>query len=225
MLTNFTENCCMLQSYYGFFLLLAADEIYILVYFNIQKTSWHWQFYDVNIIIITWMPWTFAFKAATRRSVLAGLMSPRSNFLLTKRRGIESIFQPLDLFGLLETNSGILPLSTAHRRKTRWRSTYEGESQDDGELATAAAPPEPFVYISQQWFLKILTSSAFWSKVSTSFTRNSKQSSVKRSVIALSNPLGAGDISKDFLLPYGIHTHTQALTIYFYKNAVSWNAS
>jgi hypothetical protein len=44
---------------------------------------------------------------------------------------------------------------------------------------------------------------------------------VKRSVIALSNPLGAGDISKDFLLPYGIHTHTQALTIYFYKNAVS----
>ena len=49
---------------------------------------------------------------------------------------------------------------------------------------------------------KILTSSAFWSNASTSFTRKSKQSSVKRSVRALSNPGGAGDISKGFLLPY-----------------------
>ena len=49
---------------------------------------------------------------------------------------------------------------------------------------------------------KILTSSAFWSNASTRFTRKSKQSSVKRSVRALSNPGGAGDISKGFLLPY-----------------------
>ena len=118
-------TCCNVIA--GFFYYFETDEIYILVHFNILKTSWHWQFYNVDII--TWMPWTFAFKAATRRSVLEGLMSPRSNFLLTKRRGMESTFQPLDLFGLLETNSGSLPLSTAHRRKTRWRSTYDGESR------------------------------------------------------------------------------------------------
>ena len=141
------------------------------------------------------MPWTFEFMAATKRSVLAGLMSPRSNFLLTRRRGMGSIFHPFDLFGLLETNSGSLPLSTAQRRKTRWRSTC---------VETRRGESPETVNFSRQWvsLAKILTSSAFWSNASTRFTRKSKQSSVKRSVRALSNPGGAGDISKGFLLPY-----------------------
>ena len=71
----------------------------------------------------TWMPWTSEFKASVNKPVRDGLISPRSNFLLTRRLGRESIFQS-ELGEICSEKLGTAPLSMAYLFKTLWCKTW-----------------------------------------------------------------------------------------------------
>ena len=138
----------------------------------------------------TWMPWTSEFKASVNKPVRDGLISPRSNFLLTRRLGRESIFQS-ELGEICSEKLGTAPLSMAYLFKTLWCKTWN------------CIVCSIHCHHSVLFFMRECdTSLTLSSKVLMREIRNWIHSLVKSCSIAVSRPGGAGSISKPGIFVY-----------------------